>query len=74
MSRRHRRTPLIFWPFVAMWRLVVGLVAFTGRIVGAAVGFVLLVVGALLSATIVGAIVGIPLMIVGAMIGFRAIL
>lgn len=73
MSRRHRRVPLIFWPFVAMWKLVLGIVGTTGRLVGAIVGLVLLVVGALLSATLIGAIVGIPLMLLGGMICLRAL-
>ena len=73
MRRRFRRTPWIFRPFAALWRLVAGLVGMTGRMIGAAVGLVLLVLGALLTATVLGAVVGIPLLFLGGMIVVRSL-
>ena len=74
MRRRFRRkVRWMLWPFVGLWRLVAKAVSLTGRLVGAAVGFVLLVLGAILSATIIGALVGVPLMILGGMICVRSL-
>ena len=73
MKRRFRRIPWIFRPFAALWRFVATLVGLTGRLVGAAVGFVLLIIGLVLSATLIGAIVGVPLVFVGGMIVIRSL-
>jgi hypothetical protein len=69
----QKRTPWIFWPFVAIWRLVTGILALTGRLVAALLGFVLMVVGIVVSLTIVGAVIGIPLVIFGFMLMLRSI-
>jgi hypothetical protein len=65
------RTPWIFWPFVALWKLVAGIIELTGRLLAVIVGLVLLLVGILLSITIVGAIIGIPLALFGFMLMVR---
>ncbi len=69
----QKRTPWIFWPFVAVWRLVTGILALTGRLVAALLGFVLMVVGIVVSLTIVGAVIGVPLVIFGFMLMLRSI-
>lgn len=74
MSENERkRTPLLLWPFEALWRLVTGILLLTGRLIAAVVGLVLMIAGALLTVTIIGAPVGIPLIIFGFMLMVRSI-
>jgi hypothetical protein len=61
-------SPGCFW---AIWKLVVGIVAATGRLVAVILGLVFLIVGAVLTATLVGAIVGIPLIVFGLLLLVR---
>lgn len=58
-------TPIFFAPFVWLWQLVTGILGLTGRLIAVLLGFVLLIVGLLLTLTVIGAIVGIPMLIVG---------
>ncbi len=58
-------TACITWPFVALWKLLAWILTFTGRLVGAILGGVLMIVGLVLTITVVGAIVGVPLIIFG---------
>lgn len=62
---RHRHIPWILWPFWAIWRLVFGIVAATGRLVAVILGLVFLIIGVVLTVTLVGAIIGIPFIIFG---------
>ena len=73
MSATHNRTPWILWPFVALGRLIVGIIGLTGRLVAAVLGLVAMIVGAVLTITVIGAIVGIPLLIFGFMLIVRAL-
>jgi len=61
------------WPFWALWKLISGIVEFTGRIVAVVLGLVLMIVGVVVSLTVVGAIVGIPLAIVGLLLTLRGL-
>jgi hypothetical protein len=61
------------WPFWALWKLISGIVEFTGRIVAVVLGLVLMIVGVVVSLTIVGAVVGVPLAIVGLLLTFRGL-
>lgn len=61
----YKKTPIIFWPFVAIWSLIGLILKMTGRLVAAILGFVLMIVGLVLCLTVFGAIVGIPLAIFG---------
>jgi hypothetical protein len=70
---RTNDTPCLLWPFVAIWRLLAALLELTGRILGIILGFILLVVGFVLSLTVVGAIVGIPIIVLGLLIIVRAL-
>ncbi len=74
-NRRHYRrgVPWFLWPFWLIWRLVIGIVAFTGRIVGAVVGLVLMIAGLLISLTVIGLVVGVPLIIFGFLLLLRSI-
>ena len=65
--------PWYAWPFIALWKLITGIVEFTGRLVAVILGFVLLLAGILVSLTVVGAIVGIPLAIVGFLLVLRGL-
>ncbi len=71
MSRSN--TPLLLWPFVALWKLVATIVELTGRFLALIIGLVLVLVGIILSLTIIGAIVGIPLIIIGLMLFIRGL-
>lgn len=73
MADNERRTPWIFWPFVAMWRLITGILELTGRLIAAVLGFVLMVIGVILTVTVIGAVVGLPLIIFGFMLMIRSI-
>ena len=63
----------LVWPVTALWRLLTGLMALVGRVVILALGFVLVVAGALLTVTVVGAVIGVPLMLVGVLLMVRSI-
>ncbi len=67
----NQGTSCLMWPFVALWRLTATLIEWTGRLVAAILGFVLMVVGILISLTVVGAIIGIPLALFGLMLMLR---
>lgn len=64
---------LITWPFRLVWKLLTGILELTGRLIGGSIGFVLLLVGVILTFTIVGAPVGIPLMIAGIALFIRSL-
>ncbi len=70
---RHNRTPLLLWPFVAVWRLVVLIIELTGRLIGVVLGLALLIAGVALSLTVVGAIVGVPLGLLGILLILRGL-
>jgi hypothetical protein len=69
----EKRTPWFAWPFVALWRLLAGILGLTGRLVGAILGLVLLIVGVVISLTVIGAIIGVPLALLGFMLMLRSI-
>jgi hypothetical protein len=67
MTTHSRHSPPWYlWPFVAIVEL-------TGRFVAMLIGFVLVVVGVIVSLTIVGAIVGVPLALVGFLLFLRGL-
>jgi len=71
--KHHTHTPWYLWPFVALWKLMTGIMAFTGRLVAVILGLVLMIVGVVVSLTVVGAIVGVPLAIVGLLLTLRGL-
>ena len=73
MSKTKRSVPWFLWPFWLIWRLVIGIIEFTGRIVGAILGLVLMILGVILSLTIVGLIIGVPLIIFGFLLVIRSL-
>jgi hypothetical protein len=68
-----KHVPILLWPFYAIWKLVEFIIIFTGRIVGVALGLVLMTAGIILTVTVVGAIVGIPLLVIGFLLTLKAI-
>jgi hypothetical protein len=73
-NHEHRsRVPWFLWPFWAIWRLVIGIIELTGRLVGAVLGLVLMIAGVVISLTIIGAVVGIPLIVFGLLLVLRSL-
>lgn len=56
---------ILFFPFIAVWKLFEFIVKATGRLVAAILGLVLMIVGVVLCCTIVGAVLGVPIIIFG---------
>lgn len=75
MSHRRRRGlgSCLLWPFVALFRLLAGILIVGGRLLVMLLGLVFIFVGVLVSLTIVGAIVGIPLALIGLWMVFRGL-
>jgi hypothetical protein len=73
IDRVHDRTPVLFWPFVGLWRLLTFVLAMTGRILCAVLGMVLTGAGVLVMLSVVGLPVGIPLAVFGALLIARAL-
>jgi hypothetical protein len=73
MSENNKRVHWLLYPFWLIWRLVIWIIEATGRLVGAILGLVLMIVGVVLTITVVGAIVGIPLIIFGFMLTVSSI-
>jgi hypothetical protein len=73
MAHHKHHTHWIFWPFVALWKLLAGLIQLTGRLVAVILGAVLMLVGGLVSLTVVGAVIGIPLAVLGLLIILRGL-
>lgn len=75
MGRSARETaPWIFWPIAAVWDLVAFVLRLTGRLVGAVIGLLLLVIGLALSITVILIPIGAPLAILGFLLLLRSIL
>lgn len=73
MNAKKQRTSWLLWPFVALWKLLAGIIGLTGRLVAAVLGLVLMIVGLIATLTVVGAIIGIPLIIFGFLLILRGL-
>ena len=73
MTEHRKHVPWFLYPFWLIWRLVVWIIEATGRLVGAILGLVLMIVGVVVSLTVVGLIVGVPLFIFGVMLVSRSL-
>ncbi|MEL7626635.1 MAG: hypothetical protein AAGU15_07230 [Anaerolineaceae bacterium] len=69
----NRNIPFLLWPFWALFQMALWILKFTGRLIGAILGLVMLIVGVILTMTIVGAIIGIPLILLGGMLMWKSI-
>jgi len=72
-EHNKKRVYWLLYPFWLIWRLVIWIIEATGRLIGAVLGLVLMIVGVVVSLTVVGAIVGIPLIIFGFMLLVRSL-
>ncbi|MFN2216170.1 MAG: DUF5362 family protein [Anaerolineales bacterium] len=73
MTVKNQKPHWILWPFIALWKLLAGIISLTGRLVAAIIGVVLMIVGIVISLTVVGAIVGVPLIIFGFLLILRGL-
>lgn len=73
MTNNRKRVHWLLYPFWLLWRLVIWIFEATGRLIGAILGLILLIVGVILTLTVVGAIVGIPLIIFSIMLIVRSL-
>ena len=73
MNETKRVVPWYLWPFWLIWKLVAGIIEFTGRLVGAILGLVLMIVGVVVSLTIVGIVIGAPLAVFGFLLVMRSL-
>jgi hypothetical protein len=73
MTENRKRVHWLLYPFWLIWRLVVLIIALTGRLIGTVLGLVLMIAGVILTLTVVGAIVGIPLIIFGFLLIIRSL-
>jgi len=64
---------ILLLPFRIIWWLVSLIFNLTGRLLGVAIGVVLMIIGLILTATVLGAVIGIPLLIVGVLLVIRAL-
>ena len=72
-ERKKLHVPWFLWPFWAIYRLVVLIIELTGRLVGAVLGLVFMIVGVVLTITVVGAFIGIPFIVFGLMLSLRSL-
>jgi hypothetical protein len=73
MPHRKHRPSWILWPFIALWKLLAGLISLTGRLAAVIIGAVLMLAGGIVSLTVVGAVIGIPLAVLGLLIILRGL-
>jgi hypothetical protein len=73
MPHQKHHSHWILWPFIALWKLLAGLIGLTGRLVAVIIGAVLMLVGGIVSLTVVGAVIGIPLAVLGLLIVLRGL-
>jgi hypothetical protein len=73
IENQKKRYPWFFQPVVIFWEFLASILKLTGRMVGAIIGLVLMIIGIILTVTVVGAPVGIPLLIVGFLLTLRSI-
>ena len=69
----ERKPHWIWWPFVAVWRLVTWIFELTGRMLAMLLGLVLIIVGTLVSLTVIGAVVGVPIGVFGILLVLRGL-
>jgi len=69
----ERKTPLLLWPFVAIWDLIAWIVGLTGRLIAVILGIVLLLVGIILTVLVITAPIGIPLGLFGILLMVRGL-
>jgi hypothetical protein len=69
----NHSTPLLLWPFAALWALLGFVLRTVGRILCALLGLALMAAGVALTMTVVGAIAGVPLAAFGMLLLVRSV-
>jgi hypothetical protein len=72
-SNARTHTSLLLWPFEALWDVLAFLLGLTGRLIGAVLGLVFLVVGGILTTLVITAPVGIPIAAFGILLVIRSL-
>lgn len=62
---------ILFFPFIAIWKLFEFFMKLTGRIFAVILGLIIMIVGIVLCCTMVGMVVGIPLLVFGFLLMVR---
>ena len=73
MPDDEKRVPWYLWPFWAIWRLISWIVQVTGRVIAVILGFLLMIVGVIISLTVIGLIIGVPLILIGILLVIRGL-
>ena len=73
VSMNANRVPWYLWPFQAIWRLITWIVRLTGRLLAIILGFVLIIIGAVLCITVILLPVGIPMIVFGFLLTMRGL-
>lgn len=69
-----QKIPFLLWPFWAIFQPVLWILKLTGRLVGAILGLVIVIVGVVLTITVIGAVIGVPMVLLGVMLMVKALL
>lgn len=72
-NQNKRGTPILFWPFVAIWRLLTFILVITGRLLCAILGLLIMAIGVAVTLSVVGAPIGVPLAVFGVLLVIRAL-
>jgi len=73
IEKQDKKYPWFLLPFVASWDFLALILNFTGRMLAGISGFVLMIVGIILTITLIASPVGIPLIIIGFLLMLRSI-
>lgn len=73
IEKQDKKYPWFLLPFVALWDFLALILNFTGRMLAGISGFVLMIVGIILTITLIASPVGIPLIIIGFLLMLRSI-
>jgi len=73
IMEEKRKIPFLLWPFWALLQLAVWILKVTGRLIGAILGLVLVILGIVLTITVIGALLGVPLIVLGVMLMGKSI-
>ncbi len=63
----------LFWPFIAIWKLLAAILNLTGRLIGVVLGIVFMSVGGVLIITVILVPVGVPLAAFGFLLVVRGL-
>ena len=69
----EKHTPLLLWPFKAVWDLLTWILRISGRLVAAGIGLAIAIVGTILTVLVISAPIGIPMMVFSFLLMVRGI-